>query len=158
VYWIPLAATLLAIALLYVFRGGIRRAWGAAEARRAVREFARQREQVEAKFFDLARASGKPKGLRWIGCDWLDRPVTYARDTSTGQLAAFVPVNITFEAIAGEDMEEVEAVGLLRDAAAVFHYQHGAWSTGGRALFNMNPDEAVRRLHGQFEPVRVNVG
>jgi hypothetical protein len=46
-------------------------------------------------------------------------------------------------------------VGDIRDAAAVFHYRAGRWGTGGRALFNMDPHEAVVRLQGQFEPVIV---
>ena len=73
----------------------------------------------------------------------------------TGLLTAFVAVNISFEAIAGGDMEDVEAVNTVRDAAAVFHYQRGRWGTGGRALFNMNPHDAIQRLEGQYEPVPV---
>ncbi|MBS0263521.1 MAG: hypothetical protein JSS02_16390 [Planctomycetes bacterium] len=122
------------------------------EAQRARSEFRRHREVLEAKFFDLAAASGKPRGLRWIDCDWLEA-VTFARDRQTGLLTAFVAVNIRFEAIEGGDMEDVAAVGNIRDAAAVFHYEHGAWGTGGRALFNMNPADAIARLGAQFEPV-----
>lgn len=119
---------------------------------RARNEFRRQREMLEAKFFDLAAASGKPRDLRWLDCDWLE-PVTYARDRQTGLLTAFVGVNIRFEAVEGGDMEGVAAVGNIRDAAAVFHYQQGHWGTGGRALFNMSPADALVRLQGQFEPV-----
>jgi hypothetical protein len=50
-------------------------------------------------------------------------------------------------------MEDVEAVSTIRDAAAVFHYRGGQWGTGGKALFNMNPADAITRLEGQFEPV-----
>ncbi|MFN0051322.1 MAG: hypothetical protein ACKV0T_03975 [Planctomycetales bacterium] len=119
---------------------------------RARQSFRREREVLEAKFFDLASASGKPRGLRWVDCDWLDA-VSFARDRQTGLLAAFVAVNIRFEAIEGEEMEGVAAVGNVRDAAAVFHYQAGHWGTGGRALFNMNPADALARLNGQFEPL-----
>lgn len=109
-----------------------------------------QRERLEARFFDMASVAGKPRDLRWVDCQWLDT-VTYARDVKTNQLAAFVAVNISFEAVEGGDMEDVEAVSTVRDAAAVFHYNGGQWGTGGRALFNMNPDDAVARLAGQFE-------
>jgi hypothetical protein len=122
------------------------------EAEQARGDFKRQREMLEAKFFDLAAASGKPRGLRWVDCDWLEA-VTFARDRQTGLLTAFVAVNIRFEAIEGGDMEGVAAVGNIRDAAAVFHYQKGNWGTGGRALFNMNPDDALDRLQAQFERV-----
>jgi hypothetical protein len=147
------AFVLLAIALAFLARP--LRAWAQRhEAERARQDFKRQREVLEARFFDLAAVSGKPRGLRWIDCDWLDS-VTFARDRRTGLLTAFVAVNIQFEAIEGGDMEDVAAVSNIRDAAAVFHYQRGSWGTGGRALFNMNPQDALERLNAQFEPVPV---
>lgn len=121
-------------------------------AEKAMRQFPLQREQLEAKFFDLARSSGKPRGLKWLDCDWLSE-VTYARACDTGLLTAFVAVNLRFEAIAGGDMEAITHVDTLREAAAVFHFEKGRWKTSGRALFNMNPSEAMVRLAGQFEPV-----
>jgi hypothetical protein len=124
----------------------------AREVQRAMQGFKLQRELLEAKFFDLAASLGKPRGLRWVDCEWLEK-VTFARDLSDGLLTAFVAVNISFEAIAGGDMEDVAAVGNIREAAAVFHYRKGRWGTGGRALFNMNPEDAVSRLQGQYEPI-----
>lgn len=126
--------------------------WTQRETRAAVTLFRVQREQLEAKFFDLAKTLGKPRGLRWLDCDWLSA-VTFARDRQTKLLTAFAGVNIRFEAIEGGDMEDVAAVGTIRDAVAVFHYQNGNWGTGGKALFNMNAEEAVSRLNAQFEPV-----
>lgn len=124
------------------------------EVAKAVQTFQLQREQLEAKFFDLAVAQGKPRGLRWLECDWQSR-VSFGRDVSTGLLTAFVAVNIRFEAVEGGDMEDVEAVATVRDAAALFHYNRGRWGSGGRALFNMNPEDALNRLEGQFEAVSV---
>lgn len=128
------------------------RRWRAREAQSAVRQFRRQREQLEAKFMDLAQVIGKPRGLRWLDCDWLS-DVTFARDRQTGLITAFAGINVRFEAIAGGDMEDVAAVGTVRDAVAVFHYHRGLWGTGGKALFNMNADEAITRLTAQFEAV-----
>ncbi len=130
----------------------LRRRLKSNEGRRACQAFRFQREMLEAKFFDIAATLGKPRGLRWIDCRWEDN-VTFARDRQTGLLTAFVAVNIRFEAIEGGDMEDVAAVDTLRDAAALFHYQNGRWGTGGRALFNLNPDEALIRLENQFEPL-----
>lgn len=127
------------------------------EAERGIRQFRLQREILEARFFDLAARLGKPRDLRWIECDWLDS-VTFARDSKSGLLTAFVGVNIRFEAVEGGDMEGVAAVSNIRDAAAVFHYQFGRWGTGGRALFNMNPADALVRLQGQYVPVGENEG
>ncbi len=122
------------------------------ETRQALQEFRLRREALEAKFFDLASAQGKPRGLRWKECEW-QNAVTFARDVQSGLLTAFVAVEIHFEAIEGGDMEDVEAVGTIRDAAAVFHYQRRRWGTGGKALFNMNPQDALLRLEGQYRAV-----
>ena len=122
------------------------------ETRQAKQLFRLRREMLEAKFFELASRQGKPRGLTWKECDWQE-PVTFARDLESGLLTAFVGVEIHFEAVAGGDMEDVEAVSTIRDAAAVFHYNAGQWGTGGKALFNMNPADAITRLEGQFEAV-----
>lgn len=151
--WWGIGLGLLALAGIAVaLRKQIRAWFWRREAREAAQAFKRGRELLEAKFFDLAAASGKPRGLRWIDIDWLES-VTYARDRETGLLTAFVAVNIRFEAIPGGDMEDVVAVGNIRDGAAVFHYERGRWGTGGRTLFNMNPEDALTRLTAQFAPV-----
>ncbi|HEX4128487.1 MAG TPA: hypothetical protein VHZ24_00490 [Pirellulales bacterium] len=108
----------------------------------ARREFHFQRERLEAKFFELAASSGKPRGLRWSECEF-ENDVTYARQRSGGRLCAFVAVTISFEAIEGGMMEGVEAVGNLRAATAVFHRNAARWDTDGRALFNLSPSEAI---------------
>ncbi|MGD9857264.1 MAG: hypothetical protein AB7U20_20165, partial [Planctomycetaceae bacterium] len=66
------------------------------ESQQAIREFRLRREALEAKFFDLAAAQGKPRGLQWKRCDWLDA-VTFGRDVRTQLLTAFVSVEIHFE-------------------------------------------------------------
>lgn len=123
-----------------------------AQLARARQDFHRQRERLEAKFVQLAGQSGKPRGLEWTGCDFEDE-VVYARDRRSGQLSAFVGVTISFEAIAGGGMEDVEAVGNLRAATAVFRLDAARWHTDGRALFNLNPTEAVRYYQEDLELV-----
>lgn len=122
------------------------------ETRRAIAEFRLRREGLEAKFHDLASRQGKPRGLKWTKCDWQE-PVTFGRDLQSQLLTAFVSVEVHFEAVEGGDMEDVEAVGTIRDATALFHYSKGQWGTGGKALFNMNPEDALTRLEGQFVPI-----
>ncbi len=119
---------------------------------RACRDFHRQRERLEAKFLQLAGRSGKPRGLEWTNCDFEDE-VVYARDRRTGELSAFVGVTISFEAVTGGGMEDVEAVGNLRAATAVFRIDKGHWSTEGRAIFNLNPAEAVLYYQDHLELV-----
>ena len=140
------------IALILVVGQPLLKSLQRREAETAIRKFRTQREQLEAKFFDIASRLGKPRDLRWLDCDWQDR-VTLGREVESGLLTAFAAVEIRFEAVEGGDMEEVEAVGTLRDAAALFHYKDGSWGTGGRALFNMNPADALERLNDQYEPI-----
>jgi hypothetical protein len=148
----PLIAGLgVVVAIAWMLRRE-RAAW-----RMAIRQFRWQREQLEARFFDLAVASGKPRGLRWVECDWLPT-VQFARDRMSGLLTAFVHINVRFEAIAGEDMEDVPAVGLVRDASAVFHWRRGIWGTGGRTLFNVTPEAVMRQLSDQYEPIEQRTG
>jgi hypothetical protein len=122
------------------------------ELARAKRDFHRHREHLEARFVSLAGQSRKPRGLEWVRCDF-DDDVTYVRNRRSGEISAFVAVTIGFEAIEGGGMENVEAVGNLRAATAVFQVKKGGWATEGRALFNLNPAEAIAYYHENLELV-----
>lgn len=115
-------------------------------------DFHRQREHLEAKFLQLAGESGKPRGLTWTACDFDDQ-VAYVRDKRTGRLSALVGVTVSFSAIEGGGMEDVEAVGNLRAATAVFHLENGRWITEGRTIFNLSPAEAVQYYGKSLERV-----
>lgn len=104
--------------------------------------FNHQQEQLQKEFFSIASTSGKPRGLRWTHCDWIDSWVM-VHDSETDLLTMFRNINLSFEAIEGGDMEDVEAVSTVREACAVFHGQDGRWGTGGKVLFNMNPEAAA---------------
>ncbi len=149
-FWLLLPAVVLVGTLLLI--------WWRAEPRPSVaelqRRFLQQREHLEAAFFAAAVASGKPRGLRWKNCEW-ESEVAFARERRTGRLAALVAVTISFEAIEGGDMEGVEAVGNLRSASAVFFFD-GRWRTTGKAIFNLNPAEAIEHFKGQYERLQVN--
>ena len=149
-WWLGMGAVLLGVVAVTAVPLAAR--WQRREARQATKLFQQQRAQLQLTFLQMARSVGKPRGLRWLDCDWLDA-VTFARDRQSKLLTAFAGVNIRFEAIEGGDMEDVAAVSTVRDAVAVFHFQNGAWGTGGKALFNMNPQEAIERLVAQFEPI-----
>jgi hypothetical protein len=123
------------------------------QVERARRLFQHQRERLELQFFQEASASGKPRGLRWKAIDW-EPGVEFARERSSGQLTALVGVTIQFEAVAGSDMEGLPAVGNLRNASAVFFFHQGRWHTLGKAVFNLNPDEALAHFHNQYERLR----
>jgi hypothetical protein len=119
---------------------------------RARELFHLQRERLEAKFFDLACQTGKPRGLRWVDADWSDA-VSFVRNRRSGEMVALVGITVRFEAVPGGGMEDNPNVANLRDATAVFNYVRGNWATEGRALFNMSPDGAIDRYNDQYEPV-----
>ncbi len=142
-WWVlAVAGGVVAVAAAVLWRS-IRARLLRAEYQRYRSAFHLQRERLEAKFFELASNSGKPRGLRWTDDCHFDDDVTYARHRQTGELCAFVAVTIAFEAIEGGGMEEVEAVSNLRAATAVFRLDRGRWQTDGRAIFNLNPAEAI---------------
>ncbi len=122
------------------------------QVERARELFVLQRERLEARFLTAAAATGKPRGLRWKDCDF-ESDLELARDRKTGDLVALVPVTIQFEAIEGSDMEGLPAVGNLRNASAVFFFHRGQWLTVGKAVFNMNPGEALAHFAKQYERV-----
>lgn len=153
--WFALGALVVLLAAAIVFAlvlPPIRVARRMARYERARKDFHLQRERLEAKFFQLAAGSGKPRDLRWVSCDF-DDDVAYARDRRTGELSAFVAVTIAFEAVEGGLMEGVEAVGNLRAATAVFRTDRGRWITDGRAIFNLNPTEAIAYYQENLEIV-----
>ncbi|MEZ6131457.1 MAG: hypothetical protein R3C59_22510 [Planctomycetaceae bacterium] len=111
-------------------------------AEQILRSFEHQRQELRDQFFAQAAASGKPRGLTWKSCSWLDTYIL-VEDSQPGLLTMFCGVNVAFEAIEGSDMDGVEAVSMIRDGSAVFHHQNGRWGSGGRVLFNMNPQMAA---------------
>jgi len=149
--WLSVVAAILLAAGLLIWRRAriFTRVIGVERGREM---FRLQREHLEVQFFKAASATGKPRGLRWKECQWEDG-VLYAREIQSHQLVALVGVTISFEAIPGSDMEDLPAVGNLRNATAVFFFANGQWATTGRAVFNMNPDEAVRHFGKQYEMI-----
>jgi hypothetical protein len=90
--------------------------------------------------------------LKWVACDFSDA-VCFARDRKNGAPLALVAVTISFAAIEGGGMEEVEAVSNLRAATGIFYFEGNCWSTRGRVLFNLDPTEAIDRMESVMEKV-----
>jgi hypothetical protein len=123
---------------------------------RARSEFQLRREYLEAKFFELAAASGRPRGLEWVDCDF-ENEVAYARDREADRITALVAVAIRFEAIEGGGMEDVEAVGNLKAATAVFQYSNQGWATEGRTIFNLSPTQTIEHYRLSLESIPPDV-
>jgi hypothetical protein len=144
---VALGALALGAFLVLMWRIGASAAGSLEQARRS---FPGERGRLQDEFFQAAAASGKPRGLRWKACEWGDE-VELARERASGELTALVGVTIQFEAIEGSDMEGLPAVGNLRNASAVFFFRAGRWRTTGKAVFNLNPREAIEHFGGQYE-------
>ncbi len=151
-WWGWLGAVGLLAGLLALAWRPLRRFGRAVHLERARESFRLQRPRLEELFLQAAAASGKPRGLRWKACDW-EPGVEFARERATGQIAALVGVTIQFEAVEGGDMEGLPAVGNLRNASGVFFFQGGHWHTVGKAVFNMNPNEAIEHFRQQYERI-----
>jgi hypothetical protein len=123
-----------------------------ARQRLAMLQFPELRDALEQQFLAAAAATGKPRGLRWKKCE-LDGKSQFATDRTTGELYALAGTTVSFEAIPGGDMEDVEAVGNLRSATAIFIHRSGKWSTDGRVVFNLEPHEALERYQESLEEV-----
>ena len=141
--WKLIISSLAATAIAWwVARGYWRRRRASRQLRLATQKFPRQRERLERQFLEVAGSLGKPRGLRWTRCD-LDGAPVFAIDRVNGDIYALVGVIIGFEAIEGGGMEDVEAVANLRNGSAVFKWHRGGWTTEGRAMFNLSPDDAI---------------
>ncbi|MDA0660473.1 MAG: hypothetical protein O3C60_16820 [Planctomycetota bacterium] len=142
-------ALLIAVCLVAAVQSwkNTRRQWKLREARQ---QFQRRREWLEADFLKIAQGSGKPRGLVWEDLEFHD-DVAFARDKSTNQLRALVAITIRFSAVEGGAMEEVEAVGNLKAATAVFTYDGRVWRAEGRTVFNLNPAETIQHYRGTLE-------
>ena len=109
------------------------------------KQYERHQQELHRNCIAIASAAGKPRGLLWSHQQWLTSWVL-VEDTATGLVTMLHGVNLSFEAVEGGEMEDVDAVSTVRDATAVFHFQNGRWGTGGRVLFNMSPESAVQSL------------
>ena len=126
--------------------------WQRRRERRQRAEFARRQPELLALYLAAAGQTGKPRGLTWIDARPEGEPL-FARDRRSGQLVAFLPVTLQFQAVAGSDMDGWAAADRPRDATAVFAWVGGRWTTAGVTVFNLGPAEAIERFRHQYERV-----
>jgi hypothetical protein len=119
---------------------------------RARTTLADERQRLEQEFLQQAAADGKPRGLKWVGCEF-HNPLILALDRSTDEPVALIGVTIRFEAIPGGGMEDVEAVGNLRYATAVLVYRNEHWTSDGRVVFNLGPQETLEKYANSLTPL-----
>ena len=107
---------------------------------------------LSSAFLQAASATGKPRGLAWKHVE-LHGETAFATDRVTGELYAMIDSTVSFTAIEGGGMEEVEAVSNLRSATAVFVHRRGRWETDGRVVFNLDPRQSVEHYQESLELV-----
>ena len=145
-WWI--AGGFAAVAL--IFGGWWLRRFGRAVQIERAREFFRlQHERYEDALLAAARATGKPRGLHWLGVAIVGEAVL-ARNAA-GAIVALVPVVVRFEPVEGSDMEQVPHAREPRVATALFTFRRGEWHTDGRVVFNLNPKQA--QDHFRLAPI-----
>jgi len=147
--WLLIPLTVLLLLVLAWWASGFGRQ---VHVERARELFHLQRKRLQELFLESARESEKPRGLRWMGCEFTGEP-ELARDRSNRGLVAFVPVAIEFAAIEGSDMEGLPAVAQPKHASALFTFVRGQWVTTGKAVFNLGPQDAIREFGQQYEQI-----
>lgn len=114
-------------------------------------EFEQARKLLEASFFKTCSDSGRPRGLRWKNCDF-EEDILFVVENHSLNLHALVPVIISFEAIEGGPMEDMEAVGNLRIGSALFVHTGDNWATRGDVIYNLHPQEAYQHYQANYTP------
>ena len=123
-----------------------------AQQKLAMLQFAELQEKLQTEFLAAAGSTGKPRGLRWKNCE-LHENAIFATDRASNELCCLTGVTVSFEAIEGGGMEDVEAVSNLRSATAIFFFRNHGWTTEGRVIFNLEPEQALERFQETLEAV-----
>ena len=107
---------------------------------------------MEAKFIRLSTNRSHPDMPRWSDCTFGD-DVSYVRNRTTGELSAFVAVNIPTRTPRTAGNNAGDSVGNLQLGTAVFRFDRDHWVTDGRAILNKSPAEAVVLFQNDVEMV-----
>ncbi len=148
---ILLAFTAALAVFVFVWRP-IKTASVEARFAQARRDFHAQRERLEMKFVLLASMHAGPNGPHWDNCDF-DDDVAYVRNRNTGELSAFVGVNVVGEGFDPPPGDIAGVLGQLHAGTVIFRFDGTRWETEGRAILNLSPAEAIRRYQHDLEMV-----
>ena len=147
---------LLAVGAGWIWRRG-RKAQKQARRQLACLDFLETRHGLTDTFLQAADATGKPRGLKWKSCELGEDDVVFATDRANGDLYALSAATVSFSAIPGGGMEEVEAVGNLRYATVFFVHSQGRWQSDGQAVFNLDPQQSLERYTESLELLEVEL-
>jgi hypothetical protein len=102
--------------------------------------------RVMRTIIDAGNSGNSPRGLRWITCEINGEPV-FVND---GERVVLIPFLVTFEPIAGSEMEGIEAATIPRPVTAVVRFRNGEWILDRAPVFNLSPEELIARSGGRF--------
>jgi hypothetical protein len=105
---------------------------------------------LQQRFVSIVSQSGKPKGLTWKSCKF-DKTTHWVIEKQSANLHALLSTVIHFNAIPGDSMEDVPAVGNARIATAIFFYDGQRWDTRGDVLFNLEPHDVLIRHCNDYD-------
>ena len=112
--------------------------------------FRSRQDEWLKRWFAAAVASGKPRGLTWLGYEVAGDPLL-ARDGK--RVLALVPAVVRFEPVPDGELADVPQAREPRTVIAVFEYRGGAWATDGRTVFNLTPRQLVDREPNRYRPL-----
>ncbi len=118
----------------------------------AAEAFRRDRSALLDAFLAAGRATGRPRGLRWLSAEGNGEPL-FVTERGTGRLVGLLPVVVAFEPEPGSELEDVPQAREPRPVVAVFAFEGGRWRTTGRAVFNLSAEQVVERSGGRFSPL-----
>lgn len=89
-------------------------------------------------WFDTAARSGQPKWLTWTTHEVTGEPLFV-------RTFALLPVLVTFEPIPDSPLADVPQARDPRSVVAVFTHDGRTWTTTGKAVFNLTPQQVAER-------------
>ena len=102
------------------------------------------------RWFAAAAATGKPRGLTWLGYEPAGDPLV-VRDGD--RLLSLLPAVVRFEPVPDGELADVPQAREPRTVVAVFEFRDGRWETDGRTVFNLTPAEFVAREPTRYRPL-----
>ncbi|MEO2088144.1 MAG: hypothetical protein ABGY75_01430 [Gemmataceae bacterium] len=104
-----------------------------------VADFTARRGELLHQWFGAAGVSGRPKWLNWVEYEASGEPLFVRK-------FAFAPVVVRFEPLPDGPLDDVPQAREPRAVVAVFRWQRGRWTTDGRAVFNLTPQQVAEQL------------
>jgi hypothetical protein len=118
----------------------------------AIADFHLQREHLEARFLELAAGRGQPAGWAWRDGEFEDDFVLACKRGS-GSLRALVQATVFLEKAVHSPAEAGRGETKVQLATAVFVLNGDRWTTEGRTVLDLDPEETIERFSEELERI-----